>query len=164
MRIPLTKHDHQIALCYSAEQENTTKGKLVFNNTIAVLSVHKCLKWVGFNSKLETTETWHPGLRTLFNCNDLDLPNGKIDCIPVLPGQDKVTVPTVWNIEQADRIGYAFVQFSSHMNTSEIIGFLPKEGLKLKKLQTELVVKINKVPPFETIFDYVSADHDIIQS
>jgi hypothetical protein len=150
LRIPLTKHDHQIALCFSAEQETTAKGKQVYLNTLAVIAVHKCLKWVGIETSLESSDSWHPGRRSIFDVADLFIPDyGRIECRPVLPHQTHVTLPPE-AIE--NRRGCVAVQFYKHMNSVQVLGFkLFKKYIE----DTEENINLKDFEAFENIFDTI---------
>jgi hypothetical protein len=160
LRVPLTSKMQSIACQFSGQQQNVIKGKRVHLNTLAVLSVRKVFNWVcDYEPDLFKTDTFNPALLSIFDCNDIITPYGKIDCIPVISGEQKVTIPTVWNIEldhgDYQRIGYAFVEFYPHMNNSKMLGFIAKKDLMLDPLQVELEVKICELPRFETLFDSV---------
>ena len=139
--IPLGKDAHEWAEQFAAEQDTPQKGKRVYLNTLAVYAVNSYLKWLMVDTDLSQGDSWHPGLRTLFDVADLVLPNmGKLECRPVLPGE--VTLDLPLEVTQ-DRIGYVAVQFNQQLDSVQLLGFapamtfdLPHEKLQLAQLQS----------------------------
>jgi Protein of unknown function (DUF1822) len=150
LRVPLTSKAHTIALQFAAEQVNPAKGKQVYFNTLAVIAVHKCLSWVGVESILASSETWHPGQRAIFDVADLfipDLNKPRIECRPVLPNQDHVNIPPEV-IE--NRLGCVAVQFYQQMNSVKMFGF---KDFGESVAPGNRNIAIDDFDRFETIFD-----------
>ncbi|PHM06717.1 DUF1822 family protein, partial [Nostoc sp. 'Peltigera malacea cyanobiont' DB3992] len=78
----------------------------------AVYAVHSYLKWLNIETALNQGDSWHRGLRAIFDVADLVLPGvGKLECRPVLPDEAAIVLPPIMTQE---RIGYVAVQFSSN--------------------------------------------------
>jgi hypothetical protein len=152
LRVPVTTIAHTTALRFAAEQANPVKGKQVYLNTLAVIAVRKCLSWVGVESILESSESWHPLQRAIFDVADLfipDLDQPRIECRFVLPNQTHITIPPE-SIE--NRLGCVAIQFYQHMNNVKMLGF---KKFKQDEPITEKNIAIDSFDRFETIFDYL---------
>ena len=121
LTVPLGSEAHAIARQFAAEQTTPQKGKKTYLNTLAVYAVHSYLKWLQIETELSQSDSWHPGLRSLFDVADLVVPSqGKLECRPVLPGETTFLLPP----EVAeDRIGYVAVQFDERLNEVQLLGF-----------------------------------------
>lgn len=127
LTVPLGKDAHCWAEQFAAEQATVQKGKKVYLNTLAVLVVHSYLKWLQVQTALTQGDSWHPGLRAIFDVADLVLPNiGKLECRPVLPGEVAFELPL--EVTQ-DRIGYVAVQFSEQLDRVQLLGFAPAHAI-----------------------------------
>jgi hypothetical protein len=124
VQVALTPEAHRWAEQFAAEQATPEKGKQVYLNTLAVCAVQEYLKWLSIRSRLDQSDCWNPGLRSLLNIADLTLPNlGKLECRPVLPEQTTLEIP----IEATeDRIGYVVTRFNAALDSAEILGFVPR--------------------------------------
>jgi hypothetical protein len=147
--VPLSDTAHQQARQFAQEQATPEKGVRVYLNTLAVWAVHRYLKWLRYEPNLTSSDSWHPGMRAMFDVADLVLPNlGKLECRRVLPGETSVTLPP--EVMQ-DRVGYVAVQFGSratppepvYLQEAQLIGFVPAiatddppEELQLTDLQS----------------------------
>jgi hypothetical protein len=147
--VPLSGTAHQLARQFASEQATPEKGVRVYLNTLAVWAVHRYLKWLRYEPNLTSSDSWHPGMRAMFDVADLVLPNlGKLECRPVLPGETSVTLPP--EVMQ-DRVCYVAVQFGSrttpgepvYLEEAQLIGFTPSvatddppEELQLTDLQS----------------------------
>ncbi|MBD0364092.1 MAG: DUF1822 family protein [Coleofasciculus sp. C3-bin4] len=146
--VPLSDTAHQLARQFAQEQATPEKGVRVYLNTLAVWAVHRYLKWLRYEPNLTSSDSWHPGMRAMFDVADLVLPNlGKLECRRVLPGETSVTLPP--EVMQ-DRVGYVAVQFGSratpgepvYLEEAQLIGFAPSvaidppEELQLNDLQS----------------------------
>lgn len=153
LRIPLGKEVQQIALAFASEQENVAKGKQVFLNTLSVIAVHKCLKWFGIQSYLESTECWQKIRRAMFNVADLLVEEwGRVECFPILPEQTFIDLsPDLLE----NRRGFIGVQFHQHFNFVEMFGFKFLDETIKSKLEKSLSLNIQNLQPFENIFNYV---------
>jgi hypothetical protein len=149
VNVPLSDTAHQLARQFASEQATPEKGVRVYLNTLAVWAVHRYLKWLRYEPNLTSSDSWHPGMRAMFDVADLGLPNlGRLECRPVLPGETSVTLPP--EVMQ-DRVGYVAVQFGSratptepvYLQEAQLIGFVraiatddPPEELQLNDLQS----------------------------
>lgn len=149
VNVPLGDTAHQLARQFASEQATPEKGVRVYLNTLAVWAVHRYLKWLRYEPNLSSSDSWHPGMRAMFDVADLVLPNlGKLECRPVLPGETSVTLPPE---AMQDRVGYVPVQFGSrttpgepvYLQEAHLIGFAPAiatddppEELQLNELQS----------------------------
>lgn len=123
LTVPLGKDAHAIAEQFAAEQATPQKGKQVYLNTLAVYAVRSYLKWLPVETALTRSDSWHPGLRALFDVADLVVPNvGKLECRPVLPGDTAFLLPPE---VRENRIGYVAVQFSQQLDSVQLLGFAP---------------------------------------
>ena len=92
--IPLTVENHQLAKQFAGEQNSLAKGKRVYLNTLAVAALHTYLKWVDLPSDLDSSYSWHPLQRSIFDFADLYIPElGRIDCVVALPGEREAASP-----------------------------------------------------------------------
>lgn len=147
--VPLPDSAHQLAREFASEQATPEKGVRVYLNTLAVWAVHRYLKWLRYDTDLASSDSWHPGMRAMFDVADLVVPNlGKLECRPVLPGETFVMLPPE---AMQDRVGYVAVQFGSgdnlgepvYLQEAQLIGFAPAiatddqpEELQLSGLQS----------------------------
>lgn len=129
LTVPLTDTAHQLARQFSAEQATPEKGVRVYLNTLAVWAVYRYLKWLRYEPDLDASDSWHPGMRAMFDVADLVLPLGKLECRPVLPGESTLRLPS--EVMQ-NRIGYVAVQFGGatategiSLHEAQLIGFVP---------------------------------------
>ncbi|MCA1993635.1 MAG: DUF1822 family protein [Coleofasciculus sp. S288] len=127
LSVPLGQDAHTIAEQFAAEQATPEKGKQVYLNTLAVYAVHSYLKWLPVETALTQGDSWHPGLRAMFDVADLVLPNiGKLECRPVLPSETAFGLPPE---ATTDRLGYVAVQFNRQLDSVQLIGFVPASVL-----------------------------------
>ncbi|HAJ64935.1 MAG TPA: hypothetical protein DCP31_41605 [Cyanobacteria bacterium UBA8543] len=127
LNVPLGKDAHHQAQQFAAEQATPQKGKQVYLNTLAVYAVHSYLKWLSVETDLTQGDSWHPGLRAIFDVADLVLPNlGRLECRPVLPGETAFIVPPEVT---ENRLGYVAVQFNQQLDTVQLLGFSPVEAI-----------------------------------
>lgn len=123
LSVPLGQDAHTIAEQFAAEQATPEKGKQVYLNTLAVYAVHSYLKWLPVETALTQGDSWHPGLRAMFDVADLVLPNiGKLECRPVLPSETAFGLPPE---ATTDRLGYVAVQFNRQLDSMQLLGFVP---------------------------------------
>lgn len=127
LTVPLDNEAHDYAKQFAAEQATVAKGKQVYLNTLAVYAVRSYLNWLSIKTALHQSDCWHPGFRAIFDVADLMLPNiGKLECRPVLPGEETVDIPP----EVSENcIGYMAVEFSNKLDRVELLGFLPAKAI-----------------------------------
>jgi Protein of unknown function (DUF1822) len=126
IKVDIEQSTHQTANRFAVRQANAMKGKQVYLNTLAVLSVHTYLSWIGIESALDQSDSWQPGMTALMNIADLYLPGiGKLECLPVLPGNGVLNIPETVRLD--DRIGYIAVKFEQDLNQATLLGFIAAE-------------------------------------
>lgn len=130
-------------------------------NTLAVYAVHRYLKWLGIETDLSQSDSWHPVLRNRLNVADLVVSDiGKLECCPVLPGETTISLsPEVTE----DRIGYIAVQFDERLDQVQLLGFTKAAVagvFQISRLRSldELIDELSLQPVnlrewFEGIFD-----------
>ena len=127
LSVPLGREAHRYAGMFAAQQATPEKGKQVYLNTLAVYAVDSYLKWLSIPTSLARSDCWNPSLRATFNVADLVLPNvGKLECCPILPGQDTLVFSPELSPEDEDnRICYIGVRFREELDRVELLGFIP---------------------------------------
>ncbi|HIK32459.1 MAG TPA: DUF1822 family protein [Oscillatoriales cyanobacterium M59_W2019_021] len=121
--VPLALAAHGQADRFRRYQKTPQKGKQVYLNTLAVYAVNFYLQCLGFETELETSDSWNPSLQTLMDVADLTVkPYGKIECRPVLPQATTICIPPeVWE----GRISYIAVRLNASLREATLLGFLP---------------------------------------
>ncbi|MEH2161210.1 MAG: DUF1822 family protein [Nostoc sp.] len=149
LSVPLPKNAHRWAEEFAAQQDNPEKGKQVYLNTLAVYAVHSYLKWLNVETALNQGDSWHRGLRAIFDVADLVLPGvGKLECRPVLPGEAAIVLPPTMTQE---RIGYVGVQFSQQLDYVELLGFLPAREMT----ESPAILQIAQLQSFDSLFEII---------
>lgn len=134
--VPLALAAHSQANRFRQHQTNPQKGKQVYLNTLAVYAVNFYLQCLGFETELETSDSWNPSLQTLMDTADLTIKSyGKIECRPVLPQTSTVCIPPeVWE----GRISYLAVRLNESLREATLLGFTPSVQMRefpLRQLQ-----------------------------
>ncbi len=148
--IPISQDAYRFAKQFAMEQATPEKGKQVYLNTLSVMAVRDYFQWLEISTKIDQGDCWHPVKRAMFNVADLVLPHlGKLECIPILPDQNDLEIPT----EVADqRLGYIAVQLGEELKQVELLGFVsaqktshPPEVIPLQKLDSldDLIETLN---------------------
>ncbi|MFN6541196.1 MAG: DUF1822 family protein [Nostoc sp. EkiNYC01] len=149
LTVPLPPNAHRWAEEFAAQQDNPQKGKQVYLNTLAVYAVHSYLKWLNIQTALNQGDSWHRGLRAIFDVADLVLPGvGKLECRPVLPGEVAIVLPPTMT---QDRIGYVAVQFSQQLDYVELLGFTPAVTMT----ESPEILEIGQLQSFDALFEIV---------
>lgn len=149
LSVPLPQNAHRWAEEFAAQQDIPQKGKQVYLNTLAVYAVHSYLKWLNVETALNQGDSWHRGLRAIFDVADLVLPGvGKLECRPVLPGEIAIVLPPSMTQE---RIGYVGVQFSQQLDYVELLGFLPAREMT----ESPAILQIAQLQSFDTLFEII---------
>lgn len=149
LSVPLGKDAHRWAEQFAAEQATPEKEKQVYLNTLAVYAVHSYLKWLTVETALSQSDSWHPGVRAIFDVADLVLPNiGKLECRPVLPGETALVLPT--EVIQ-DRIGYVAVQFNQQLDSVQLLGFASAEA----NTQASETLHISELQSLDALIDQI---------
>ncbi len=150
LQVPLGKDAHQKAEEFAAQQDSVEKGKQVYLNTLAVYAVKNYLKWLNIETALHQSDSWDWSIRTFFDIADLMLPSvGRIECRPVLPGENAVVLPQ--EVTQ-ERIGYVAVGFGKQLDFVEILGFVPAKPL----IGQSEVIEINKFESIDLLIDIIN--------
>ena len=150
LQIPLGKDAHQKAEEFAAEQDGLDKGKQVYLNTLAVYAVNNYLKWLSIETALHQSDSWNWSTRTYFDIADLMLPNvGRIECRPVLPGEEVVVLPQ--EVTQ-ERIGYIAVRFNKQLDFVEILGFVPARPI----INNSEIIEINRFESIDILIDIIN--------
>ncbi|MDB9519517.1 DUF1822 family protein [Roseofilum reptotaenium CS-1145] len=144
-KIPLGFSDHQQAEVFLQSQKNPRKRKQVYLNTLSVLAVKFHLQYLGFDPQTEACESFDSVLQACFDVADLELPHqGKIECRPVLPGQDYMRVPPeVFE----DRLAYIAVRLNRELTEAEILGFV-------EQVEAEMI-PLSQLRSPEELFDFL---------
>ena len=121
-KVPIGIAAHNQAQQFSHEQANPEKAKQVYLNTLAVWSVKAYINSIGWETSLETSNSWNPILQSLMNVADLDIPNcGKLECRVISTNTNCINVPAeVWS----ERIGYIVVKLSKSLREAKLLGFV----------------------------------------
>ena len=150
LQIPLGKDAHQKAEEFAVEQDDLDKGKQVYLNTLAVYAVNNYLKWLSIETALHQSDSWNWSTRTFFDIADLMLPNvGRIECRPVLPGEEVVVLPQ--EVTQ-ERIGYIAVRFNKQLDFVEILGFVPARPI----INNSEIIEINRFESIDILIDIIN--------
>lgn len=137
INISLSLTAHTQAEQFSYHQSNPQKAKQIYLNTLAVYAVNNYINYLGWETSLETSDSWNPLLQSLMNIADLDIINcGKIECLFVLPDQHWLEIPAEVS---SDRIAYIILQFHESLRQATLLGFVtqvPSHRLALNQLQS----------------------------
>ncbi|NJL80625.1 MAG: DUF1822 family protein [Richelia sp. RM2_1_2] len=155
LRVPLGKDAHRYAEKFAGEQDSVEKGKQVYLNTLAVYAVHNYLKWLNIETALHQSDSWNWSIRTFFDIADLMLPNvGRIECRPVLPGENAVVLPQ--EVTQ-ERIGYVAVRFTKQLDFVEILGFIPAAIIA----QSE-IIEVSRLHSLTVLIDTINQRKNLV--
>ncbi len=152
LTIPLSQAARNQARQFAAEQATPEKGTRVYFNTLAVWAVSRYLRWLHVDADLSASDSWHPNLRALFDVADLVLPQiGRVECRPVLPGQDSVPLPPE---ATQNRIGYLVVRidWETSLDRAELLGFTRASPTA----DTPEVLEIAALEPLDAFLDYLT--------
>ncbi|MEH2339945.1 DUF1822 family protein [Nostoc sp.] len=122
-------------------QATQKKGNQVYLNTLSVSFVNSYLRYMGFETDLEKSNSWNVIQQTLMDVDvaDLSLKNlGLLECRSVLEDAQFVYVPPE---VQSNRIGYVAVQISKSFREAKLLGFV-------KHVQTDFL-PINQLQPLD---------------
>jgi hypothetical protein len=150
LQVPLGKDAHRKAEEFAAEQDSVDKGKQVYLNTLAVYAINNYLKWLNIETALHQSDSWDSSIRTFFDIADLMLPAvGKIECRPLLPGENAVVLPQ--EVTQ-ERIGYVAVKFSKQLDFVEILGFACAKAI----IGQSEIIEINQFESIDILIDIIN--------
>lgn len=144
--VPLGKDDARYyAQLFAATQATPEKGKQVYLNTLAVYAVYSYLKWLGIETSLAGSNSWHAVKRALFNAADLVLPGaGTLECRAVFPEQTEVTLPVE---VPDDRLGCVLVEFNPSLDEAYLFGFVLG--------RPEGAIALDRLHPLDTLLDKI---------
>ena len=100
-------------------QSNSQQAEQVYLNTLAVYTVSFYCDCIEIETSLKSGDVWHPVMQTLLDTADLETPYGKIECRPILPGQDVCSVPPE---AMSHRIGYVVVEIDKVKSEATFAG------------------------------------------
>ncbi|WP_250126490.1 DUF1822 family protein [Chroococcidiopsis sp. CCMEE 29] len=137
-KVPIGKEAVDRALEFQKQHgHNHTRAERVYLNTLAVSAVDAFLHRLEIETALADSNSQEVVCQVLMDVADLEIPNlGQLECRPVLPGADAVSIPPeVWS----ERIGYVAVQLDDSLQEATLLGFtttVPDSGeLPLAQLQ-----------------------------
>ncbi len=149
LEIPLEQDARSLALQFASEQANPPKGKRVYFNTLAVWAVNYFLEWMELETDINGGDSWHPGIRAVFDVADLVLPGiGKIECCPVKVGEQAISLPSE---VRENRIAYVAVEFAEPFDKVKLLGFIPAVGIGDDTEQ----IPLSALKPVEELLDYL---------
>ncbi|MGF1492464.1 MAG: DUF1822 family protein [Microcoleaceae cyanobacterium] len=149
LTVLLEKYAHTFADRFALQQRTAVKGQQVYLNTLAVYAVHSYLKWMEIRTDLEQGDSWNPAAQAVFNVADLVLPGvGKLECRPILPGEDYLTIPQEGI---GDRIGYIAVRLGETLDQAELLGFLPSGAINRSIMQ----IPLRELQPLDNLIDTI---------
>jgi len=129
----------------SRQQATQKKAEQVRLNTLSVSFVNSYLRYMGFETDLEASESWNPVQQTLMDLADLSLKNlGLLECRPVLGDSQSVYVPPE---VQSNRIGYVVVQISKSYREATLLGFITQ-------VKNDFL-PISQLQPLENLLEYL---------
>ncbi len=154
LTMPLTLKAHHLANQFRQQQSDAPRAKQVYLNSLAVQAVQSYLNWLGIATDLPKSDSWNPAIQALADTADLVVTGkGKLECRPVLPGEQICRVPPeVWS----ERIGYVAVQFNPELSEATLLGFVPSVAtpeIPLSQLRSleELLDVIYTLPPIQSM-------------
>lgn len=154
--VAIAESDRQIALKFALQQPNRERAIQVYLNTLAVLTVKRCLDIVEIATDLAASDCWNPFCRLGADLADLKVAGiGYLECRPVAADRQDCYIPPE---ALENRIGYLVVQLQKPYQEATILGFVPKAmqiNLPLSQLQplSELFVHLEnlKIPLGPTV-------------
>lgn len=147
--IPLGTKAHELASKCSQAVSNTDKDrnkvKRVSVNSLAVYAVDFYLKFLGFKTELELSNSQDKLMLQFLTEADLPVKNiGSFECIPVEENTDHCEIsPEV----SFDRIGYIIVELSASQREAVILGFTTTPSSK---------VNLNQLQSIDDLIDYLT--------
>lgn len=148
--VPLCQNAHRWAEEFAAQQDSLEKGKQVYLNTLAVYAVHSYLKWLKIDTALNQGDSWHRGVRAIFDVADLVVTGiGQLECRPVLPGESSIILPAEVT---TNRIGYIAVKFSHQLDFVELLGFVPATAIS----DTTQTLEIRQLQSLDALIDTIN--------
>lgn len=144
---PISTVVRRLAEKWSRQQATPEKSQQILLNTLSVSFVNFYLESMGFETDLETSDSWNPVQQTLMDVADLLIKNlGKLECRPVLENAQFVYVPPE---VQSNRIGYVAVQISESLQSAKLLGFIKEISIDN--------LPINQLQPLENFLNYLES-------
>lgn len=121
--LPIQSKSLAFAKSVSQRNELPEIARRVFQNAIAVATVHSFFEIVGIVSNYKESDLWNPALQIAADSSDLTvIHTGQLECRWMAAETDSISVPyESWG----DRIGYVFVSANIQTLEATIQGFLP---------------------------------------
>lgn len=110
----------ETAKSFRQQQQSPQKAEQVYLNTLAVYAVQFYCECMGIDAELSQGDSWNPAMQTLLDIADLVLPEGTIECRPILPEEQSCNVPLE---AQENRKGYVVVEVNTKARKAKLIGF-----------------------------------------
>lgn len=108
------------ARSFQQQQRSPKKAEQVYLNTLAVYAVQFYCECMGVEADLSEGDSWDPAMQTLLDTADLVLPDGILECRPILPDAQTCPVPAE---VQENRKGYVVVEVDTQKNEAKLLGF-----------------------------------------
>ncbi|NEQ53737.1 MAG: DUF1822 family protein [Leptolyngbya sp. SIO3F4] len=143
--VPLGSEAHYWAERIYQKQPDFSRKRQIYLNVLAVHAVSQYFQWFGISSDWQTCDSHDPVLGMFMDVADLEIiGRGKLECRPVLPGEDHVFISSD---AEEDRIGYVAVQFDEALETATLLGFT--------KTVSQDKVPLDTLESIETLLDIV---------
>ena len=144
IEIPLGSEAHAAAeIAY--QKQSPPKRKHIYLNILAVQAVKQYLQWLSIPTDWQSCESYDPVIRQFMDVADIDVPGyGRLECRPVLPGDDEIMIP---GEVQDDRIGYIAVQFNEALEAATLLGFA--------KIVSQDRVPLETLEPIEKLLEII---------
>lgn len=143
IKIPLSLETYKVAEI--AYQQQSSPKKHIYLNTLAVQAVKQYFQWLSIPTDWQSCESFDPVIRQLMDVADIEVPGyGRLECRPVLPGENIMTIPSE---VQGNRIGYIAVQFDEELETANLLGFT--------KTASQERILLEALEPLEILLDLV---------
>jgi hypothetical protein len=99
------------------------RARPAYLNTLSAYAVNFYLRCMGFETDWSSGDCQDAIARVFLDVADVAVKHlGKLECRPVLPGEQVVRVPCdVW----CDRVGYIAVQLDAELKEAKLLGFRP---------------------------------------
>ena len=150
--IPLGSKVHELARKKAQAVCNTDKVELVYINSLAVYAVDFYLKFLGFETDLEESNSQDKLMLQFLTEADLLVKNiGRFECIPVEENTEHYEIsPEV----SFDRVGYIIVELSASRKEAIILGFTKNPSP---------LVDLNQLQSVDDLIDYLTDKEEELQ-
>lgn len=149
LTIEIEPNFQQIALQFAKEQSSIAKGKQVYLNTLAVLTLAKLLEESSFEPDLDLSDSWNPAVRCFRNVADLVIPDiGNLECLPIVEDTERVVIPQE---ARNNRIVYAVILLSESLDHAQLLGFSTVNN----PADSVTEISLAELKPIENLIDYL---------